>query len=346
MNEILRLRLRITPRDVFFYSLNIITIMPLLRSVKDTMFRTYCRTRNKRPIWYHVLNRESKNLWRAHKPVIPDMRASEIISSLKRDGIAVTSLQDFFPNIRFEDLARFASEAIARPDIQEEMRRHKLMIAERVETGGKRAGAKKYLKDFIVEPYGSTTKEIIPDMDNPYIRMNLDERVLAIAGSYMGLAPKFRGFSLRVTLPVPPGAPEYFSQRWHRDPEDRNMLKMFLYMTDVLDEASGPFTYIKGSQPGGPMEHVFRQRPPAATYPELGAVEKAIPKEFMHMALGKTGTIIFADTSGLHKGGYTTSRERIMYTGTFYSNASPAKHRLIPQQDISGLPPLVRYALD
>ena len=320
--------------------------MPLLRTIKSSMFRTYCRTRNKRLIWYHVLNRDPKKFWHAHMPAISDARVSEIISSLKRDGIAVTSMQDLFPEMRFEELTSFASEAIANPHIQEEIKQHQQMIAERVRTGGTRTGSKKYLKDFIVEPYGSTAKEIIPDMDNPYIRINLDARVLAIAGSYMGLAPKFRGFSLRVTLPVPASTTEYFSQRWHRDPEDRNMLKIFIYMTDVLDVASGPFTYIKGSHPGGSMEHVFSQKPPAATYPELGEVEKIIPKEFMQTCLGKAGTIIFADTSGLHKGGYTTSQKRVMYTGTFYSNASLAKHRLIPQQDISGLAPLARFALE
>ena len=310
------------------------------------MFQTYCRTRNQHPIWYHLLNRESKKFWLAHKPVISNARYEEIITSLKRDGIAITDMNSLFPDIPFEELKNFAAQSVASPEIDEQIKIHQTQILERVQSGGKRKGAKKYLKDFIVEPYGSGVSMVIPDIRNPYIRINLDDRVLGIAGSYMGLAPKFQGFSLRITLPVPPGATEYFSQRWHRDPEDRNMLKIFIYMTDVLDDISGPFIYVKGSQPGGPMGRVFPQRPPSAMYPELGAVEGVIPREAITTCFGKAGTIIFADTSGLHKGGYTTSRQRLMYTGTFYSNASLTRHHLVSHEDTSHLSPLARFALE
>jgi len=320
--------------------------MPIIRTMKDTVFRTYCRARNFHPIWYHVLNREAKKIWHTHQSDVPDALTEGIIASLHRDGVAVTDVASLFSRGLFDAARRFAGEALARPEIQGEIKRHERMIVERVESGGQRKGAKKYLKDFIVEPYGSTTDERIPDMRNPFIRMNLDERVVHIAGSYMGIAPKLRGFSLRQTLPVPAGAAEYFSQRWHRDPEDRKMLKMFIYMTDVLDERSGPFIYIKGSQPGGARGNVFPQHPPAATYPEAGAVEKVVPRELMKMCLGRAGTVVFADTSGLHKGGYTTAAPRLMYTGTFYSQASLTRHHLAVRDDVSALSPLARYALE
>lgn len=318
--------------------------MPILRTIKDKVFQTYCRTRNRRPIWYHLLNREPKHFWRDHKPKISAL-SLELINSLKRDGIAVTDMKTFFPDIPFEELKHFADESLKNPDIQVEISQHEQMVRERVQSGGQRKGARKYVKDFIVEPYGCTAKETVPDIRNPYIRINLDDRVLGIAGSYMELAPKFCGFSLRVTLPVPAGAAEYFSQRWHRDPEDRNMLKIFIYMTDVRDEASGPFIYIKGSQPGGTLGHVFRQCPPAATYPSIGAVEKVIDPVNIKTCFGNAGTIIFADTSGLHKGGYTTTQARLMYTGTFWSSASLAKHHVGAPENVSSLTPLARFAL-
>lgn len=314
--------------------------------MKDNIFRTFCRARNFHPVWYHVLNREAKKKWRAHQSDTPGVPIQELISSLHRDGVAVTDVATLFSEELFDAARRFATESLARPEIQEEIKRHERMIIERVKSGGQRKGAKKYLKDFIVEPYGSTTDERIPDIKNPFIRMNLDERVIRIAGSYMGIAPKLRGFSLRQTLPVPAGAAEYFSQRWHRDPEDRKMLKMFIYMTDVLDEQSGPFIYIKGSQPGGVRGNLFPQHPPAATYPEAGAVEKVVPRELMKVCLGRAGTVVFADTSGLHKGGYTISAPRLMYTGTFYSLASLTRHHLAVRDDVSALSPLARYALE
>lgn len=323
--------------------------MPLLRTIKDSLFRTYCKTRNVRGVWYHVLNREPKRVWQEHQPRLHDSSAVQLtdslIDSLNKDGIAVTDVWSLFPDIPFEEVKEFAARVSDRPDVREEIAQHEKMIRERVATGSQRKGAKKYLKDFIVEPYGSTFNEVIPDIHNPYIRMNLDERVLKIAGSYMGVAPKLNGFSLRITLPVPAGATEYFSQRWHRDPEDRKMVKMFIYMTDVLNEASGPFIYIKGSQSGGPKEKVFPQTPPAAMYPDMGAVEKVVSSNLVKTCLGKAGTVIFADTSGLHKGGYTTTKPRLMYTGTFYSNASLTQHRLSTRDDLSHLSVLARYAL-
>jgi len=320
--------------------------MPAIRTIKDVMFRMYCRTRNWWPVWYYLLNRQAKNIWHVEKPKARGSRTCALIDTLRRDGIAITDIASFIPDIPFVDLQRFAEISVGRPNIQEEIKRHQDMIAERIESGGRRKGSKKYLKDFIVEPYGSTTNQTIDDIRNPYIRMSLDERVLDIVGSYMDVAPKFRGFSLRITLPVPAGTTEYFSQRWHRDPEDRKMLKIFIYMTDVLDDTQGPFIYAKGSQPGGVRQHIFPSQAPAATYPEIGAVENVIPAESIITCFGKAGTIIFADTSGLHKGGYTISRPRLMYTGTFYSKASLAKYRLIVRQNISHLSSLARYALE
>ncbi len=40
------------------------------------------------------------------------------------------------------------------------------------------------------------------------------------------------------------------SQRWHRDYNDKHLLKVFLYMSDV-DEAAGPFEYVPGNMIGG-----------------------------------------------------------------------------------------------
>ena len=319
--------------------------MSYVRTVKDNIFRMYCSTRNLWPVWFYYLNNEPRRLWNQEKKET-DSLVGKIVADLARDGIAVTSVAELFPGINFADLQSFTTEAVAHPRIQEEITSHNRMIDDRIASGGVRKGSKKYLKDFIVEPYGSTGNDTIPDISNPFIRASLDERALRIAGGYMGLAPKLRGFSLRVTLPVPAGATEYFSQRWHRDPEDKKMLKIFIYMTDVLKPDEGPFIYIKGSQPGGRFGRVFPQAPPAAMYPIAGAVEKVIPSSVIQTCTAPAGTVIFADTSGLHKGGYTTSRPRLMYTGTYYSQASLAKHRLIVRDDITKLSRLARYALE
>ena len=321
--------------------------VPLPRPVKDMLFRLYHKVRNSWPIWYYLLNREPRSVLSMHNFNMSEAVPASIIKDLQRDGIAVTSLEKLFPSISLDELKRFSDMSLAQGRIQEEIKKHQQMIAGRVDGGDERKGGGKYLKDFIVEPWGSTGNNALSDFDNPFIKMSLDERVLGIAGRYMGMAPKFRGYSLRMTLPVPAGAREYFSQRWHRDPEDMRMLKMFIYVTDVADISEGPFIYVKGSQLRGRFDHLFPQRPPAATYPDKTGVEEVVPAEAIKICTAPAGTIIFADTAGLHKGGYATTKARLMYTGTYFSKASLARTRLDCSRDAGKkLSSLARYALD
>lgn len=320
--------------------------IPLPRLVKDILFRSYHRTRNLWPIWYYVLNREPRFVMRAHQSDMSEAITSSLIADIRRDGIAVTHLEKLFPSISLQELKTFIDRSLAQPRIREEIEMHEKMIAGRIDGGDERKGGGKYLKDFIVEPWGSTGNNILSDFESPFIKMSLDKRILGIVASYMGMAPKFRAYSLRMTLPVPAGAREYFSQRWHRDPEDMRMLKMFVYVTDVMSESEGPFIYVKGSHLGGPMSHLFPQRPPGATYPEKEEVEKVVSSRDLKICTAPAGTIIFADTAGLHKGGYTTTKARLMYTGTYSSKASLSKVHLTCKKDIRELKPLARYALE
>ena len=96
---------------------------------------------------------------------------------------------------------------------------------------------------------------------------------------------------------------------------------MFIYINDV-DENSGPFMYIPESKYGLKWGGVFKQKPPKGYYPPDGEVEKMVPSEFIEEMTGRAGTIIFCDTSGLHKGGFALQRERIMFTAGYRSTAS------------------------
>lgn len=51
-------------------------------------------------------------------------------------------------------------------------------------------------------------------------------------------------------------------------------------------------------------------------------MEKVVPAHKWIKALGKKGTIIFADTKGYHKGGRALDSEKIMYNCLFVSPAS------------------------
>jgi ectoine hydroxylase-related dioxygenase (phytanoyl-CoA dioxygenase family) len=123
------------------------------------------------------------------------------------------------------------------------------------------------------------------------------------------------------TIVVPIDSEAYLSQRWHRDPEDKKLVKVFMYINDV-DEGTGPFTYVVGSQYGGKWRYLFPQRPPAGSYPIQGGVEKIVKQSDIKVCVAPAGTIIFCDTSGLHKGGFSTEKSRLMSMSCFVSSAS------------------------
>jgi len=69
------------------------------------------------------------------------------------------------------------------------------------------------------------------------------------------------------------------------------------------------------------------------------------PVSAIQKCFGKAGTVIFADTSGLHKGGYVLSAPRLMYTATYLTKAAVSPIHLAYTGNRASLPPLARLAL-
>jgi hypothetical protein len=82
-----------------------------------------------------------------------------------------------------------------------------------------------------------------PDLraDTPFMRLALDERVLASVARYLGCAPFLQSVELLYSKPLlnRPMA----SQLWHRDRRDLKIIKVFLYASDVSME-HGPLTML------------------------------------------------------------------------------------------------------
>ena len=51
------------------------------------------------------------------------------------------------------------------------------------------------------------------------------------------------------TIPDPSAETRVKSQQWHRDPWDEHITKVFVYFSDV-DEDAGPFEYVPQEPPG------------------------------------------------------------------------------------------------
>jgi len=119
----------------------------------------------------------------------------------------------------------------------------------------------------------------IINLDNPFIKTSITPKVLDIINSYIGVCSKLIYFEIAITNLLEEGKAPMGSQRWHRDPGMKRMVKMFIYLTDV-DEKSGPFTYILQSHAGGKWRNLYRQKQfgRRGIYPPEGAVEKAVRK--------------------------------------------------------------------
>jgi hypothetical protein len=123
------------------------------------------------------------------------------------------------------------------------------------------------------------------------------------------------------------------SQRWHRDPEEEHVVKVFLYLSNV-DEDAGPFEYLKGSPPGNRFGHLWpwgdgKAKP---TDEEMAA---AAPGEERVAMTGSAGTMIFCDTSGFHRGGFAKTTPRVLSIWSYVSPEAEKKgHRF--ETDLQG----------
>jgi hypothetical protein len=282
---------------------------------KSIVVRPYYRMRRWRPLWV-FLNREPRASFVAAAKPLSSMQA-DIVNRLKHEGIAIAHIDDFFPPGTMLE-------------IMQEM-------AQRLEQTATRNEKKNFLLQLI---------PLFPvlDVQNAFLRFALAEEILGCVNGYLGMWSTLYYYTVSTTLPVEVRELPRQSQCWHRDPEDRVMCKVFVYLQDV-DVSAGPFIYVKESMAGGRFHGLFPQRPPQGAYPPAGAVEACVPADAIVTCTGRAGTIIFADTSGLHKGGYATAKKRVMGTagfvtkvserGVFYTqpenNASDVRHVLSPE---------------
>lgn len=293
-----------------------------IKYILGVLVTAYFLIRHIWPVWFYILNRRARRLYRNHSSGL-DLVQKRIIRDLKEKGVAVTHLDELFPGERllpvFQDyVARFEEQA-------------------------KSKGSKPFLKYFW---------KPVPEVgfSNPFFRFALHARVIDIVNGYIGMFCQFYFLVLNRTLPVGKDILPTKSQRWHRDFEDKKMCKMFLYLSDV-DQGAGPFIYTEESHYGQRFGGAFPQQPPLGSYPPTEEVEKRIPCEAMKMYTGPAGTLIFCDTSGLHRGGYATTKDRVMFTAGYRTPASPSETRYrlsegaLESADSKKLRPAARAAL-
>ncbi len=143
----------------------------------------------------------------------------------------------------------------------------------------------------------------------------LNERLLAIVERYLGLSVAYDGASCFLS---PANGKEVGARAWHRDREDRRMVKICVYLSDV-DEDSGPFQCLPPDL-NSKVDHSIKYRYQPILDKEMQQFfPKAALKERISFP-GRSGTVIFVDTARFfHRGKPPTHRPRAAVFFSYFS---------------------------
>jgi len=215
------------------------------------------------------LEKEYHDTLSVHASALPDLTGldARICEGLRQDGIFVTSL-----------------EALGMPGSEEMFETARQMTADYAPEAHRRAGAgEKYLM------FPSARVMMQPVL----FTWGLADRLLNIAESYLGLPPAYDGMALVYSVA---DGKEEATRRWHRDREDRRMVRVAIYLNDV-DADGGPF-------------ELDRRGRDALRADDPGAV-RSCP--------GPAGTVIFADTARCLHRGKPAARDRMAIFYSYFS---------------------------
>ncbi len=251
-------------------------------------------------------NRRSRRRFTGAQPEL-DAVQQRIVSELDADGYSLLTFEELF------------SEGDAWREIEAQGGR----FAAHTEAAlaGDREGLRvRAGKEFVVRlhSYG-----VELGLDDPWFRACASRRMLDLANTYLELWSKLEYVDMWYSVPQPEEAARIASQRWHRDFNDKHLLKAFLYLVDV-DEGTGPFQYVPGSAPGGRYGDAWPWRPLGENYPPEEELESRIPADVVQTFTGAKGTLLFCNTAGFHRGGFATTAPRVLATATYSSPASLA----------------------
>jgi ectoine hydroxylase-related dioxygenase (phytanoyl-CoA dioxygenase family) len=280
-----------------------------------------------------LANRAARRRY-AHEPPPLDPVQTGIVDELRREGYAVVPFSELVNDpgewAQLDaEATRFITETEAELSREREGQESELR---------RRPG-----KEFVVRKYAY---DVQLGLDDPWLRLGLNKRLLDIANTYLGMWTKLEYIDVWYTPPADESERKS-SQRWHRDFNDRHLLKAFLYLVDV-DEETGPFEYVPRSAPGSELDHLWPWRPLGDNYPPDDELAAQIEGKSVSFVAPK-GTVIFCNTSGFHRGGFASGKPRALATVTYSSPASLAslteRNYEFGSETANGLGPEQRFAL-
>src|SRR5712691_9354651 len=153
----------------------------------------------------------------AHEPPALDETQQRIVERLREDGYATLPFSELVsdPAVWNEleaDAARFVAETEAGLAREDE--------------GGDSALRRRPGKEFVIRKYAYGVKL---GLDDPWLRLGTNARLVDVANAYLGMWSKLEYVDVWYTPPIAEGE-RRSSQRWHRDFNDRHLLKAFVYL--------------------------------------------------------------------------------------------------------------------
>jgi hypothetical protein len=281
----------------------------------------------------HLLaNRASRRRYADARPTLDDEQR-RIVEQLRHEGYATAPFQGLLPGGEWDEVDREANRFLRETEAELAKEREGVESTLRRRPG----------KEFVVRKYAY---DVELDLDDPWLRLGLNPRLLDIANTYLGMWAKLEYVDVWYTPPADEGE-RRSSQRWHRDFNDRHLLKAFLYLVDV-DEETGPFEYVPRTAPGNELDYLWPWRPLGDNYPPDDEFAQTVADRGVSFTAPK-GTLIFCNTCGFHRGGFATGKPRVLATVTW---SSPASLASLTERNFSvrtgrsnGLRPAQEYAL-
>ncbi len=249
-----------------------------------------------------VLNRRLVAAFRA-EPSTTDVEQTRCVSDLRRDGICLSTLQQLVGEPLFRRLEDEVRSLLAEPSLQQQIADRQARLGE---------------KWYVIRALGYDSRYTLPDAMAQVI---LHPRVLAVVNQYLGMYSRLCYANLWYNLPVEAHERSIDSEHWHRDHEDRSLVKLYVYLCDV-DEDMGPLEYLRGTHPDGPYGELLPAQAGAGRYPTETQLIGSIPATAATLCVGPIGTLIFCDSAGFHRGGRSQAEPRIVVTATYVTDSS------------------------
>jgi hypothetical protein len=165
-------------------------------------------------------------------------------------------------------------------------------------------------------------------MEHPEIFMwGLQERLLNIIENYIGLPVAYHGVYFRRDIA---NEVEQTSRLWHLDKEDRKVLKVIIYLNDVMDDI-GPFQYI----PQSLTPSIASSLNYNYGYIKDQTMQEYVSPSNCKSCTGLAGTVVIAGTASIfHRGKVPFSGDRLALFFDYSSRQPFTAYSSLPEKDL------------